>query len=96
MSHTIDSIPVAFSPPGGWAAWPPPILTGCTEPRPEGAPDLDGYWRTVEVLVDGESQPGHPALGRTLRNVPDTAVSRPVAAIAARHVFLTTVCSERL
>ena len=48
---TIDSIPVAFTPSGGWTTWPAPILAGCTEPRPDGADDIDGYWRTVEVLV---------------------------------------------
>ncbi len=64
---TIDSIPVAFTPPGGWTSWPAPILAGCSEPRPAGAPDLDGYWRTIEVLVDGEGQAGHPALGHVQR-----------------------------
>ena len=67
MSPTIDSIPVAFTPPGGWTQWPPPILAGCTEPRPDGAPDIDGYWRTIEVLVNGETAPGHPALGHVQR-----------------------------
>jgi hypothetical protein len=67
MSPTIDSIPVAFTPPGGWTQWPAPILAGCTEPRPDGAPDIDGYWRTIEVLIDGETAPGHPALGHVQR-----------------------------
>lgn len=66
-AHTIDSIPVAYTPPGGWSTWPDPILAGCTEPRPAGAPDLDGYWRTVEVIADGESQTAHPALGLVQR-----------------------------
>ncbi len=64
---TIDSIPVAFTPEGGWTEWPAPILAGCTEPRPDGADDIDGYWRTVEVLVEGEAQPHHPALGQVQR-----------------------------
>lgn len=64
---TIESIPVAFTPPGGWTTWPAPILTGCTEPRPPGTPDLDGYWRTVEVVVDGEAQPDHQGLGHVQR-----------------------------
>ena len=59
----IDSVPVATTPTGGWDAWPDPVLAGCTDPVPEDAPDLDGYWRTVEVLVDGEAQADHPALG---------------------------------
>lgn len=64
---TIESVPVAFTPPGGWTAWPAPILAGCTEPRPEGAPDLDGYWRTIQVVVDGEARPDHSALGHVQR-----------------------------
>ena len=52
----IDSVPVATTPTGGWDAWPDPVLAGCTEPVPEGAPDLDGYWLTVEVLVEGPSK----------------------------------------
>ncbi|MEM7271906.1 MAG: hypothetical protein AAF547_02395 [Actinomycetota bacterium] len=64
---TIDDIPVAFTPAGGWTSWPDPILTGCTEASPAMAPDLDGYWRTVEVLVGGEPVADHPALGHVQR-----------------------------
>jgi hypothetical protein len=64
---TVDTVPVAVSPPGGWTEWPAPILAGCTEPRPEGAPDIDGYWRTIEVTVDGEPVADHPALGHVQR-----------------------------
>ena len=65
--QTIDTIPVATTPPGGWTRWPAPILAGCDEPRPEGAPDLDGFWRTIEVIVDGEAGTDHPALGHVQR-----------------------------
>lgn len=67
MTTTIDSIPIAFTPAGGWSDWPAPILAGCTEPIPEGAPDLDGFWQTVEVIVDGEVVPGHSALEHVSR-----------------------------
>jgi len=43
MNHhsvTVDSIPVRFTPPGGWTVWPAPILEGCTEPRPVDAADV--------------------------------------------------------
>jgi hypothetical protein len=64
-----DSIPVAHTPPGGYGeVMPPPILAGCTEPRPEGAPDLRGLWRTVSLEVDGGPAPDdHPALGHVQR-----------------------------
>lgn len=64
---TVDDIPVAFTPPGGWTDWPPPILAGCVEPPPEGAPDLDGFWQTIEVVVEGELVPDHPGLGHVQR-----------------------------
>lgn len=64
---SIDSVPVAYTPTGGWDAWPPPALDGCTEPVPDQAPDLDGYWCTIEVLVDGEVQVDHPAVGHVQR-----------------------------
>ena len=66
--HTVDEIPVAFTPAGGWhGRWPAPILESCSDPIVEGAPDLRGLWQTTEVIVDGQPQPGHPGLGHTQR-----------------------------
>jgi hypothetical protein len=64
-----DDIPVAHTPPGGYAgAMPPPVLAGCTEPIVGGAPDLRGTWRVVEVVDDsGVPQPAHRALGHVQR-----------------------------
>lgn len=63
-----SEIPVAHTPSGGYGdVMPPPILTGCTEPLVEGAPDLRGTWVVEEVRVDGESVPSHPALGLVQR-----------------------------
>ncbi|WP_420443504.1 hypothetical protein [Candidatus Poriferisodalis sp.] len=67
MTATADSIPVAYTPTGGWTQWPPPVLAGCTEPLCEGAPDMRGFWRIIEVIADGAIQPDHPALGRVQR-----------------------------
>jgi hypothetical protein len=65
---TVDEIPVACTPPGGYGDnVPGPILAGCSDPLVDGAPDLRGWWKTVEVLVDGEPQPGHPAVGHIQR-----------------------------
>ncbi len=64
---TVDTVPVAFTPPNGWTTWPAPILAGCTEPRPDGAHDIDGYWRIIEVAAGGEVQTEHPILGHVQR-----------------------------
>ena len=67
MTLTADSIPVAYTPAGGWTQWPPPVLAGCTQPLCDGAPDMRGFWQTVEVTQNGLAQPGHPALGGVQR-----------------------------
>lgn len=67
MTPAIDTIPVATTPTGGWTEWPAPVLAGCTEERPQGSPDLDGYWRAVEIEVDGEVIADHQTLGLVTR-----------------------------
>jgi hypothetical protein len=64
---TADEIPVASTPEGGWTDWPEPVLTGCTEPLVDGAPDLRGRWRVTEVIVEDNVVPDHPAIGREQR-----------------------------
>lgn len=45
-----DEIPVAYTPEGGWhGEMPPPILAACTEPLADGAIDLRGTWRLIDV-----------------------------------------------
>jgi hypothetical protein len=45
-----DEIPVAHTPEGGYGdQMPAPILGGCTEPLPDGVPDMRGTWRAVSV-----------------------------------------------
>ena len=65
--RSADDIPVASTPAGGWDVMPPPVLASCDESLVDGAPDLRGHWRTVEVVVDGQVVPGHPALGHEQR-----------------------------
>ncbi len=66
--QAVDDIPTAHTPPGGYgAAVPAPVPAGCVEPLVAGAPDLRGWWRVVEVLVDGQTASGHSALGRVQR-----------------------------
>lgn len=64
---SVDSVPVVYTPAGGWSQWPDPILAGCVEPLPEGAPVLDGFWQNKVVLVAGEPVADHPALGHISR-----------------------------
>ena len=65
---TLDRIPVAHTPPGGYRDQPPaPILAGCSEPLADAAPDLRGLWRVVEVEAEGDAVDDHPALGHIQR-----------------------------
>jgi hypothetical protein len=64
----VGAIPVAHTPPGGWAGeMPPPVLAGCEEEPVAGAPDLRGLWQVVSVTVDGVEAAGHPMHGRVQR-----------------------------
>jgi hypothetical protein len=58
-----DQIPVAHTPPGGYGDdFPAPVLAGCTEPLVNGAPDLRGMWKSIDVTVNGAPAPSaHPA-----------------------------------
>jgi hypothetical protein len=65
---TVDEIPVAYTPTGGWHDdMPAPILAGCTTPLVDGAPDLRGLWEVVQVSVNGVDDPAHRSLGRRQR-----------------------------
>ena len=57
----VEDIPVAHTPPGGYGStMPPPVLAGCTDGIVDGAPDLRGTWRVVDLpAVD----PGFDASG---------------------------------
>lgn len=66
--RSVDDVPVAHTPPGGYGdTVPSPILTDCSDRLIEGAPDLRGVWQVVEVQVGGEVVADHPALGHTQR-----------------------------
>jgi hypothetical protein len=60
---TADQIPGAHTPPGGYGDdFPAPILAGCTEPLVDGAPDLRGMWKAIDVMVnDAPAPPEHRA-----------------------------------
>lgn len=64
----VDEIPVAFTPPGGWTGdMPPAVLADCDTPLADGAPDMRGLWRIIELTADGEVQPDHPLIGAQQR-----------------------------
>ncbi|WP_395152837.1 hypothetical protein [Ilumatobacter sp.] len=64
----VDEIPVAFTPPGGWAGeMPPPILAGCDTTLADGAIDMRGTWHVVDVSVGDDPQLKHPSLGAVQR-----------------------------
>ena len=46
-------IPVAFTPPGGYREFPPPVLVGCDDPIVPGAPDLRGVWQVYKGPLKG-------------------------------------------
>jgi hypothetical protein len=63
-----SEIPVANTPPGGYGDdFPPPVLSGCTEPLIEGAPDLRGVWRVMDVGVNGAPDPSLQVIGHVQR-----------------------------
>jgi hypothetical protein len=63
---SVRDIPVAHTPPGGYGdpdtdpydrTFPEPVLKGCDEQLADGAPDLRGTWKAIEVRVNGEFVP---------------------------------------
>jgi hypothetical protein len=66
--RSIEEVPVAHTPAGGYdERFPDPILDGCREPLVDGAPDLRGVWRVVEVESAGAIMSEHPAVGHVQR-----------------------------
>jgi hypothetical protein len=55
---SVQDVPTAHTPPGGYGeVMPPPVLAGCDEPLAQAAPDLRGLWRAVDVQTDGVPLP---------------------------------------
>lgn len=65
---SVASVPVAHTPPGGYAAeFPAEALAGCEEALVDGAPDLRGLWIVVSVEVNGTAEPAHRVMGHVQR-----------------------------
>jgi hypothetical protein len=55
-----DDIPIAHTPPGGFRdTFPEPVLARCTEPLVDGAPDLRGLWKAIDVVRAGQPAPSN-------------------------------------
>jgi hypothetical protein len=58
VATTINQVPTAHTPQGGYGdQMPPPVLDGCTDPLPEAAPDLRGTWRVADATSSGGRLP---------------------------------------
>ena len=64
---SVNDIPVAHTPTGGWKAFPDPILEGCVDALADGAPDLRGMWKVVTVSVKGIYDSDHEMVGSLQR-----------------------------
>ena len=64
---SVNDIPVAHTPTGGWKAFPDPILEGCSDALSEDAPDLRGIWRVNTVSVKGTYDSNHEMIGSLQR-----------------------------
>jgi len=66
--RSVEDIPVAHTPEGGYGdTMPPPVLADCADPLVDGAPDLAGLWQITEVERDGVVDPEHRARGMVQR-----------------------------
>jgi len=52
--RSVDEIPVAHTPPGGFGdTFPEEVLADCSDPLVEGAPDLRGLWSVISAERSG-------------------------------------------
>ena len=48
---------------------PAPILAGCSDPLPDGAPDLRGTWRVVDLVIGGARAPEDHRMWRYVERI---------------------------
>jgi hypothetical protein len=88
MTLTSD-IPRVNTPDGGWhGEMPGPFLTACTEPLVDGAPDLRGTWKPIEVLMNGEPAPSNLPLWQHVERIEQAGRRAIVTAGHVIHDFL--------
>ncbi len=83
---SVDDIPVAYTPSGGWhGEMPPPILAGCDDALASGAPDLRGLWRVIDVEHDGTRLPEGFPVWRHVERIEQAADRVVVTAAGIIH-----------
>ena len=74
---TVDEIPVGHSLTPPARDFPAPLLAGCREPLPSGAPDLRGVWKVHKGMMRGNveriEQAGDRAVSYTHLTLPTRA-----------------------
>ena len=83
---SVDEIPVAYTPPGGYGTeMPPPVLAGCDEPLAAGAPDLRGTWKVVDATRDGVALPAELPVWEHVERVEQAADRVVITAAGIIH-----------
>ena len=65
--RSVDDIPVAHTPEGGWKEFPPLVLADCSDALSEDAIDMRGMWEVTEIRVDDEVVEDHFMIGHMQR-----------------------------
>ena len=65
--RSVDEIPVAHTPEGGWKEFPPLILADCIGELSDDAVDMRGMWEVTEIVVDDEIVEDHFMIGHMQR-----------------------------
>src|SRR4051794_31253515 len=83
---TVDEIPTAHTPPGGYhGEMPAPVLAECDEPLVDGAPDLRGVWKVVHVERDGTPLPPDMPVWQHVERIEQVADRVVVTAAGVIH-----------
>lgn len=95
---SVHDIPVAHTPPGGYGEpnadryareMPGPILAGCSDPLVDGAPDLRGTWRAVDVRSNGAPMPPHEPIWGHVERIEQAGSRVVVTGGGVVHDFLS-------
>ena len=65
--RSVDEIPVAHTPEGGWKEFPPLVLADCSDELSDDAVNMRGMWEVIEIIVDDEVVEGHFMIGHMQR-----------------------------